>query len=75
MCNLKTNLILKQAKLIWRISNKITLKYITEIFNTKKQKNIPIRLTTFSQNYSELLTEKDLSQMLAYKSGMKYQIK
>ena len=43
----------------WQISNKITPKCNTEIFNTKKQTNIPIRLTTFGQNYSELLLEKD----------------
>ena len=59
--NLKTNIILKQAKLIWQISNKITPKCITEIVNTncKKQTNIPIRLTTFSQNYSELLAYRE----------------
>ena len=72
--NLKTNLILKQTKLIWQISNKITPRCITEIFNAKKQTNIPIRLTTFSQNHSELPTKKDLFQTLAYKYGMKYQI-
>ena len=36
--NLKTNVILKQAKLIWQISNKITPKCNTEIFNTNCKK-------------------------------------
>ena len=49
--NFKANLILNQAKFMWQISNNMTPKCISDMFGAKKNKNRPLRITTFSQNF------------------------